>query len=78
MNHDIKTEIHTMHAMTLSRQDVIDLLKRKYGVPPDATVSITVPGGGDWAHVTLDLDDAGGLKVMWMHTEKHDGPIREG
>ena len=48
-----------------------DMLRKAFGIPKGAAISITVPGGGDWSHCELDLDHYGPIHVAWSEeTEK--------
>lgn len=43
-------------------------------IPDDATVTVSVPGGGDWSHATLDIDSRCPITVTWTKTtESGDG-----
>ena len=51
------------------------LAGKGHDVPANATVTIQVPGGGDWAHASLDIDDDYPVFVEWTVKET-EGPIR--
>lgn len=62
--HTITTQRHTI---TLQGRDVINMLRKDgYEIPDKATVTFTVPGGGDWSNCALDLDDEDQpIEVTW-------------
>lgn len=38
-------------------------------VPPGAEITFTVPGGGDWSNMSIDIDDEHPITVSWKTTE---------
>lgn len=44
-------------------------LRSILGLPCNARISVAVPGGGDWSHTTLDLDDGHTLDIYWEVAE---------
>lgn len=53
----IETEKHTTY--TLSGSDILKMFEKYFGedVPPDAEVVFTVPGGGNWSGLDVDIDE---------------------
>jgi len=45
-----------------------EVLRKTFGIPAGATISVTVPGGGDWSNCELDLDHHGPISVSWSET----------
>ena len=47
-------------------------------IPGDAKVYVTVPGGGDWSHTDLDIDDDAPLTIEYEeHTEDEETEVVE-
>lgn len=65
----VTTRAETTYSKTLSRNELIALLK----LPKDAALTFRVPGGGDYSNCTLSVDDVGGLKVEWRITQMQEG-----
>jgi hypothetical protein len=56
---DKSVTIETRHHAELDRHKLLTLLRRAgHNVPDNAGIFVQVPGGGDWANCTLDIDDA--------------------
>lgn len=71
----VKTETYTLH---LSGADIILAIRQELkaqgvseGLPPDnASVTISIPGGGDWSNTELDVSEASPVEISW--TERHE------
>lgn len=65
---EINTVVETTsrHRVTVSGQEIVRLLKDS-GVEIDdnATVTVQVPGGGDWSNMALDLDTETTVRIEW-------------
>lgn len=44
-----------------------------YDIPIDATISVAIPGGGDWSNTDLEIGNEHQLHVAWTVTEEKDG-----
>lgn len=53
------TTVNTTHTVELNRADLLDILKDRFQLERSDHVSITVrvPGGGDWSNTTLSVGD---------------------
>lgn len=51
----------------LSRQDLIALLHHE-DIPINADIFITVPGGGDWSGMDVDISEKTPVIVRWVTT----------
>ncbi|AKQ75832.1 hypothetical protein FDH82_gp42 [Roseobacter phage RDJL Phi 2] len=40
-------------------------IRRLLALPNDAHIKVTVPGGGDWSGMDLDLDSGTTLDISW-------------
>ncbi len=56
-----KTTTTTQHSLELSGAAI----KRHLGIPNDARVKVSIPGGGDWSNTDLDLDNGTTLDIDW-------------
>ena len=61
--------VTTTVEMSFSKADIISLINAHTdaSIPADAEVFIHVPGGADWSHVDLTLDEAN-LQISWKET----------
>lgn len=58
------------HEMSLSRESLIKALQVcGVEVPKDASVTFTVPGGGDWSNCTIDVDREHPINIEWTVVE---------
>lgn len=48
-------------------------LKKALGLPDSATVTFTVPNGGDYSGRTLDVDKDSPITVSWTEERQSDG-----
>lgn len=49
---------------------------RAFGLAPGTRVSFRVPGGGDWSHVSIEVDDENPIECEWENEKvevEHDG-----
>jgi len=46
------------------------MIRKAFGLPDGATVSVRVPGGGDWSNQVLDIDRDTTIAVSWEETWK--------
>jgi hypothetical protein len=61
--------IHTW-SVKLTGEDIrVILSKQGYTIPELATVTVMVPGGGDYSGMTLDIDDDCPVVVSWKTRE---------
>lgn len=45
---------------------LVDMLRTAgHAIPKDAAVSFHVPGGGDWSHMSIDVDAENPLYIEW-------------
>lgn len=60
------------HTITLQGRDVVAMLRRDgHDIPEKAVVTVTVPGGGDWSNMALNLDDADQpIEITWETREE--------
>lgn len=58
----------TKHSCTLTKEDLLPLLKRKLSIPSDAEVRFFfhVPGGGDWSSEDIDISTNSPIHVEWI------------
>jgi hypothetical protein len=77
---DLRTETVTTRERTvrLTGSDIVELLKQELkaqgvkGIPTgEVSVTFQVPGGGDWSHSQIDIDESCPVVVRW--TEKEEG-----
>lgn len=54
-------------SVSLDQNDILELLRAKgLDIPFGAVnVFVTVPGGGDWSHMNLDIDLDTQIQVTW-------------
>ncbi len=66
----IATEtIHTW-SLKLTGDDLVMILaKQGYTIPELATVTVLVPGGGDYSGMVLDIDDDCPVVISWKSRE---------
>jgi hypothetical protein len=65
---NVRTEIRK--SVELSRDDILRLLSQIVsGVPENASVTVHVPGGGDWSNMSLDLSHAP-VYITWTEVEE--------
>jgi hypothetical protein len=56
----------TTKSFTINNTDMVRLLiEAGYYVPTKASVTVLVPGGGDWCNETLDIDSDTPIIVKW-------------
>lgn len=61
--------VRTVNRVELDAQDIVSMLRAgKYDIPDNATVTVLVPGGGDWSNMTLDIGVDAPLAVEWVET----------
>lgn len=72
MTHTTKVVTKVEHTIVIKKLDLLFWLKRKESVPVNDSVSvtITVPGGGDWSNQVLDINEVGGIVVKWTETSE--------
>ena len=60
---NIVTKVETVetHEVCLNGKHIREIL----GIPHNARVKVSVPGGGDWSHTDLDLDHGHTLDISW-------------
>ena len=59
------TTTHKLH-MQLDKETILKLLcVSDYPIPETATVTVSVPGGGDWSGMDLDIGDDAMLDIRW-------------
>lgn len=64
-----KTTVET-HRMTLDRGDLVKFLQHAgYEVPSDASCHVSIPGGGDWSNIDLEINADVPLVVSWEITK---------
>jgi hypothetical protein len=67
---DKTVTVETRHHAELDRQKLLTLLGQAgHQVPDNAGIYVQVPGGGDWANCTLDIDDAP-IQIHYSTTEQ--------
>lgn len=49
-------------------------LRAAFNIPANAKVTVHVPGGGDWSHCDLEIEEHP-INVSWDETEIKEGPI---
>ena len=68
------SEIKTRHQVKLDREAILrlagDIVK---DIPENATVTIHVPGGGDWSHMDLDVCAQTPVIITWYITTYEEG-----
>lgn len=67
-NMDIKTRTTTKksHTVELDPEAIRGLLDiAGYEVPANASITISVPGGGDWSNTELDVTDTNPIRIEW-------------
>jgi len=71
---DFSTKTTTLK---LSAVDIINALNLKLRsgdqIPPNASVSINIPGGGDWSNTNMEIDDHGDCPVLIKYTQETEG-----
>ena len=66
-----KTQARVIKTVELTAIDIIKLLKDKgEEVPADAEVYFTVPDGGDWSRMNVDISEDAPIRVQWTTKEK--------
>lgn len=72
MNVIQRTRRVTNYEMTLTGQCLLDMLRaRGHGIPDDALITVTVPRGGDYGGIDLDVRDIDTpLTIRWSVTEE--------
>jgi len=71
---DVSTRVEKTHRVTLTDEDIGDILSQKYGIilPDEATdirMFVQVPGGGDWSNQDLDIDEDTPVQIVWKTVE---------
>jgi hypothetical protein len=65
--------VETVHtwSLKLTGDDILSILrKRGYAVPDGlATVTVMVPGGGDYSGMSLDIDEDCPVVISWKSRE---------
>lgn len=67
MSGGLKTRVETQtntvrkHSVNLTGDQLRELLE----IPPNARVSVFVPGGGDWSNMALDIERGTTLDISW-------------
>jgi hypothetical protein len=58
----------------LSAIDIINglnlMLRKGDSIPPNASVSIDIPGGAAWSNTNMEIDDHGDCPVLIKYTEE--------
>jgi hypothetical protein len=58
------------HTLTITREKLVGLLATAgVEVPKDADIFVEVPGGGDWSHMDLDIDQSP-INIRFTTTEE--------
>lgn len=71
---EVTKTIKTKYHVTVTHDDIVEYLKSKgHDVPGDCVVTFKVPGGGDWSHMDVDIDDENPVKARWETTETNYG-----
>ena len=70
-----KTVVNEYFSIKLSGKEIIELLNQsgEYHtdeIPSDANVTFTVPGGADWSHMSLEVDEYP-IEVSWEEETTH-------
>jgi hypothetical protein len=59
------------YALKLSYDNIRECLSRLgYNVPSNASITVRVPGGGDWSNTDLDLQETQ-IDVRWTDTTRN-------
>lgn len=62
------TTVFEQTVVKLDRNDVMKLLANAgIDCPPDAQITVQVPGGGDWSHCDLDISDENPIMVQFTN-----------
>lgn len=66
------TEVTEDNILTLTGSELLGVVNHmltaqgKPQVPPDAEVYVTIPGGGDYSNMDLDIDKDMPVKIRWI------------
>ncbi len=71
----IVTQIKRRLTIQLTDQDILRLLREQgAAIPPEARITVMVPGGGDWSNTALDISKETPIEIEWSEHEhqEHD------
>lgn len=55
-------------SIELTGEQLLRILKDiGYTIPDYATVTVHVPGGGDWSNTDLDIEEQTPIKIAWKY-----------
>lgn len=59
--HEVVVTTTTKTTAKITRKDLIEA----FDLPPDARITMHVPGGGDWSNTDLTVGEEGDVFVEW-------------
>jgi hypothetical protein len=71
----VSTKKEKTQTLELGRAEILNLLwGQGHSIPANAEIFITVPSGGDWSGMDVDIDgDTSAVKVQVRWVEKTEG-----
>jgi hypothetical protein len=66
----VETTITRRYRVQVNREALVTLLRHTgIEVPSNAKISVHVPGGGDWSHTNLEIDNESPVNITWETDE---------
>ena len=69
---ELKEQAHVTRVRTLELDDAAIrwlLAHQGYEVPESSSIRVSIPGGGDWSNMDLDITGGTPVKVSWKEVE---------
>lgn len=63
-------EITKRHRVIIERNILIELIRNKMDIPDNAKIKFTVPSGGDYSGMEIDVDAENPIVVTWEEKSK--------
>lgn len=62
---DIEKDVKTTYTLKLTGKDILSLLKETGNIEQDTgSVEVTIPSGGDYSGMNLDIDDTCPITII--------------
>lgn len=69
----IVTQIKRRLTIRLTDQDILHFLREQgAAIPPEARITVMVPGGGDWSNTALDISKETPIEIEWSEHEHQE------
>lgn len=69
-----ETDIVRRHCRVITAGEI----RKAFGLPANAEIVVTVPGGGDWSNADLEIDQDTALVAKWETKRTIEGKTQKG